>query len=82
MGPARSLVPDQRVEAALQYARNLKIDAPWETNGQGQILVKPPIGLAHAKHAQRLIYSDKRWQCSKSVVQEICSHRSVGAGGR
>jgi Uma2 family endonuclease len=33
----------------------LKLDVPWETNGQGQLIVNPPIGLVHAKRADRLI---------------------------
>lgn len=55
MNAPHRFVPDPRVEAAIEYGLSLKIDGPWETNGQGQIIMNPPIGLAHAKRADRLI---------------------------
>ena len=54
MSAPKHFVPDPRVEAAIEFGLNLKIDAPWETNGQGQIIMNPPIGLAHAKRADRI----------------------------
>jgi len=54
MSAPRRFVPDPRVEAAIEFGLSLKIDAPWETNGQGQIIMNPPIGLAHAKRADRI----------------------------
>jgi Uma2 family endonuclease len=54
MSAAQRFVPDPRVEAAIEFGLSLEIDAPWETNGQGQIILNPPIGLAHAKRADRI----------------------------
>jgi Uma2 family endonuclease len=51
------LVPDPRVEAAIEYGLSLKIDAPWETNAQGQIIVNPPVGLEHARRVDRIAVS-------------------------
>jgi Uma2 family endonuclease len=53
MSAAQRFVPDPRVEAAIEFGLGLEIDAPWETNGQGQIILNPPIGLAHAERADR-----------------------------
>ncbi len=55
MNAPQRFVPNPRVEAAIEYGLGLKLDAPWETNGQAQIIVNPPIGLAHAKRADKLI---------------------------
>ena len=54
MKAPQRFVPDPRVEAAIELGLSLKIDAPWETNGQGQLSVNLPIGLAHAKRADRI----------------------------
>lgn len=47
--------PDPRVQAAIEYGFSLKLNAAWETNGQGQLIMNPPIGLLHAKRADKLI---------------------------
>lgn len=62
MSTPQRFVPDPRVEAAIEYGLSLHLDAPWETNGQGQIIVNPPIGLPHAKRAGKLI----------SVLKDLC----------
>lgn len=54
MNAPQGFVPDPRVEAAIEFGLGLKLEGPWETNGQGQIIVNPPIGLAHAKRADRI----------------------------
>jgi hypothetical protein len=54
MSAPQRFVPDPRVEAAIEFAIGLGIDAPWETNGQGQVILNPPRGLAHAKRADRI----------------------------
>ena len=46
--------PDPRVEAAIELAERLGLDTPWETNGQGQLIVNPPVGLEHAKRVERI----------------------------
>lgn len=42
------------IDDAVEYGLSLKIDAPWETNGQGQIIVNPPPGYRHAARASQL----------------------------
>jgi len=54
MNAPHRFVPDPRVEAAIEFGLNLKLDASWETNGQGQIILNPPIGRSHAKRADRI----------------------------
>jgi hypothetical protein len=54
MNAPQCFVPDPRVEAAIEFGLSLKLDAPWETNGQGQIIMSPPVGLPHAKRADRI----------------------------
>ena len=48
------LVADPLVEAAVDLALSLRLDAPWETNGQGQVILNPPISLQHAKRTERI----------------------------
>ena len=55
MNAPQRFVPNPLVEAAIEYAMSLHVDAPWETNGQGQIIMNPPIGLIHAKRAHKII---------------------------
>ncbi|MBI4755493.1 MAG: hypothetical protein HY778_08780 [Betaproteobacteria bacterium] len=55
MNAPQHVTLDPRVEAAIEYGPSLGIDAPWETNAQGQIIVNPPIGLDHAKRADRIM---------------------------
>ena len=49
MNAPQRLVPNPLVEAAIDFVTSLRLEAPWETNGQGQIILNPPIGLPHAK---------------------------------
>lgn len=70
--------PDPRVEAAIEYGMSLKLDVPWETNRQGQLIVNPPIGLAHAKRADRLIAAIRRGLPDWQVWPEIGVHTADG----
>ena len=55
MNAPQRFVPDPRVEAAIEYGLSLRLSGSWETNGQGQIIMNPPIGLTHEKRADRFI---------------------------
>src|SRR3954462_5179657 len=54
MNAPHRITPNALVEAAIEYMMSLRIHAPWETNGQGQIIVNPPIGLLHAKRTEKI----------------------------
>jgi len=78
MNAPHRFVPNPLVEAAIDYMMGLCIDAPWETNGQGQIIMNPPIGLVHAKRADK-IGSAIRGRCSGwQVWSEVGLHTADG----
>jgi Uma2 family endonuclease len=54
MNAPQRFAPNPLVEAALEFAEKLKVDAPWETNAQGQIIMNPPIGFRHADRADKI----------------------------
>lgn len=78
MSAPQRFIPDPKIEAAIEYGLSLKLDAPWETNGQGQIIVNPPIGLQHAKRADRLIAVLKTHLPGWQVWPEIGIHTADG----
>ncbi len=78
MNAPQRFVPNPRVEAAIEYGLGLKLDVPWETNGQGQLIVNPPIGLAHAKRADKLIAAVRRCLPDWQVWPEVGIHTADG----
>jgi hypothetical protein len=54
MSAPQRVIPDPRVEAAIEFTLGLRIHAPWATNGQRQIILNPPMGPAQAKRADRI----------------------------
>ena len=54
MNAPQRFVPNPLVEAAIDYMTGLNFDAPWETNGHGQIIMNPPIGLIRAKRVDKI----------------------------
>jgi len=78
MRTSRGEAPDPKLEAALQYGYSLHLEGPWETNGQGQIIVNPPIGLTHAKRADRLIVGIRARLPGWQVWPEVGVHTSDG----
>jgi hypothetical protein len=86
MNTPQRFQPDPRVQAAIEYGLSLKLDGLWETNGQGQIIVNPPIGLLHAKRADKLIAAIRTCLPDWRVWPEVETHTAdgvkAGFGGR
>ncbi|MSQ59633.1 MAG: Uma2 family endonuclease [Betaproteobacteria bacterium] len=59
MNAPQRLIPNPLAEAAIEYGQSLKLDAPWETNAQGQIIMNPPIGFLHADRADKIMTAIK-----------------------
>jgi Uma2 family endonuclease len=78
MSAPQRFVPDPRVEAAIEFGLSLKLDAPWETNGQGQIIMNPPIGLVHAKRADRIAVAVRSLLPDWRVWPEVGIHTADG----
>jgi Uma2 family endonuclease len=78
MSAPQPVVSVPRSEAAIEYGLSLKLEVPWETNAQGQIIVNPPIGLQHAKFADRLIALIKSHLPGWHVWPEVGIHTSDG----
>jgi Uma2 family endonuclease len=78
MNAPHRFVPDPRVEAAIEYGLSLRLDGHWETNGQGQIIVNPPIALLHAKRADKLIAALRACLPQWQVWPEVGVHTSDG----
>ena len=78
MNAPQRFVPDPRVEAAIEYGLSLRLSGSWETNGQGQIIVNPPIGLAQAKRADRIIAALKASLPDWQVWPEVGIHTADG----
>lgn len=78
MSAPQPVVSDPRIEAAIEYGLSLKLEAPWETNAQGQIIVNPPIGLRRAKFADRLIAWIKAHLPGWQVWPEVGIHTTDG----
>ena len=78
MNAPQCFVPDPRVEAAIEFGLSLKLDAPWETNGQGQIIMSPPIGLPHAKRADRIAVAIRSLLNGWKVWPEVGIHTADG----
>jgi Uma2 family endonuclease len=78
MNAPQRLVPNPLVEAAIDYVTSLRLDAPWETNGQGQIIMNPPIGLPHAKRADKISSEIKTRTAGWQVWPEVGVHTADG----
>jgi len=70
--------PNPLVETAIEFGLSLGLDIPWETNGQGQIIMNPPSGLIHAKRADRLITRMKALLPGWSLWPEVGLHTADG----
>ncbi len=70
--------PNPLVEQAVEYAMQLGLDARWETNGQGQIVVNPPVGLLHAKRSDRIGQAVRRALPQWQVWTEVGLHTADG----
>jgi Uma2 family endonuclease len=57
---------------------SLHIDAPWETNGQGQIIVNRPMGLLHAKRAEKISMAIRTALADWHLWQEVGLHTADG----
>jgi len=66
------------VDAAVEYVLGLHIDAPWETNGQGQIILNPPIGLPHAKRTEKISTLIRSKLPGWQIWPEVGVHTSDG----
>jgi Uma2 family endonuclease len=78
MNAPQRFQPDPRVQAAIEYGLSLKLDRPWETNGQGQIIMNPPIGLLHAKRADKLIAAIRGCLPDWRIWPEVGIHTADG----
>jgi Uma2 family endonuclease len=78
MTAPQRLVPNPLVDAAIEYATSLRLDPPWETNGQGRIIMNPPIGLQHAKRADRIRSEIKSKASNWQVWPEVGIHTADG----
>ena len=71
-------VPDPRVEAAIEFGLSLRLEGPLETNGQGQIIMNPPIGLPYAKRADRIVTAIRSLLTGWQIWPEIGIHTADG----
>jgi Uma2 family endonuclease len=78
MNAPQRFAPNPLVEAAIDYVTTLRLDARWETNGQGQIIMNPPIGLPHAKRADRIGSEVKARAPGWQVWPEVGIHTADG----
>lgn len=66
------------VEAAIDYGQSLKLNGPWETNRQGQIIMNPPIGFLHADRADKITSAIKAALPGWKVWPELGLHTADG----
>ncbi|MGH8665456.1 MAG: Uma2 family endonuclease [Burkholderiales bacterium] len=78
MNAPQRFQPDPRVQAAIEYGLSLRLDGPRETNGQGQIIMNRPIGLLHAKRADKLIAAIRTCLPDWRIWPEIGIHTADG----
>ncbi len=78
MNAPQRFQPNPRVQAAIEYGLSLKLDGRWETNGRGQIIMNPPIGLLHAKRADKLIAAIRASLPDWRVWPEVGIHTADG----
>jgi Uma2 family endonuclease len=78
MNAPQRFTPDPLVEAALEFAERLKIDVPWETIAQGQIIMNPPVGFLHADRADKIGTAIKANLPGWSVWPELGLHTADG----
>jgi Uma2 family endonuclease len=78
MNAPQRFAPNPLVEAAIDYVMALDFDARWETNGQGQIIMNPPIGLPHAKRAAKISSEIKGRVPGWQVWPEVGIHTADG----
>lgn len=74
-------LPNPLVEQAIEYGLSLNIDAPWETNGQGQIIVNPPPGYRHASRVSRLDRLLARLAPDWPATSDVAIHTLDGIKG-
>lgn len=78
MNAPQRFLPNLLVEAAIDYATSLRLEAPWETNGRGQIIVNPPIGLPQAERADKISSEIKARTDGWQVWPEVGIHTADG----
>jgi hypothetical protein len=78
MNAPQRFVPNPLVEAAIDYMSGLRIDAAWETNGRGQIIMNLPIGLVHAKRTDQIRTAIKGHRPDWQVWSEVGLHTADG----
>jgi Uma2 family endonuclease len=78
MNAPQRFTPNPLVEAAIEYGERLKLDVPWETNAQGQIIVNPPIGFRHADRADKISTAIKASLPGWRVWPELGLHTADG----
>jgi hypothetical protein len=78
MNAPQRFTPDPLVEAALEFAEGLKIDVPWETIAQGQIIMNPPVGFLHADRADKIGTAIEANLPGWSVWPELGLHTADG----
>jgi Uma2 family endonuclease len=78
MNAPHGLTRTALVDAAIEFVLSLHIDAPWETNGQGQIIVNPPIGLLHAKRVEKITAAIRAALPGWNIWPEVGLHTSDG----
>lgn len=78
MNAPHRFAPNALVEQAVDFALRLGLDARWETNGKGQIVVNPPVGLVHAKRSERIAREIRRALADWQVWTEVGLHTADG----
>lgn len=81
MNTPHRLVPNPLVEAAIDYGLSLGIDAPWETNGQGQIIVNPLPAFRHASRASQIDRSMAKLAPDWTATTDVAVHTLDGIKG-
>lgn len=81
MNAPRGLFPNPLVEAAIEYGLGLKIDAPWETNGRGQIIVNPPPAYQHASRAMKIAFAVRQDAPDWTITADVALHTLDGIKG-
>jgi hypothetical protein len=81
MNAPQRLFPNPLVEAAIEYGLGLKIDAPWETNGRGQIIVNPPPAYAHASRVMKIDRLLSKLATDWSATADVALHTLDGIKG-
>jgi Uma2 family endonuclease len=78
MNPPNRSTGDALVDAAIDYVLSPHLDAPWETNGRGQIIVNPTIGLLHSKRVEKITAAIRAVLPEWNIWPEVGLHTSDG----